>query len=314
MSGFEDEHEGNIAFIEDFCLEPYRPDRGEPAQLCCGDPRQPAEDDVILGRQPYRQILGGAYGLVNGLAVAMEMRQPGSFIDLDISLEEFGVKASEPLAEHHLLIFLHEGCRYIKFHREIAAARATIDGDVYETAQQFRPGGINDATYETFTESSRRLLMTGLHLKSSDQVYKETRRKGEASDGLSSAILEPTNPPQPRGFVVIEDNNTIFRVNRANAANRGYYVSTFGILGKVAAAISKSGRGEFRVNGDDLLDALAIDAAILREQFLLGQDGQKLPIYRFRDGAAVTNGYGVSDRQPEDEPIGDQLTAGLSRG
>jgi len=232
--------------IKDFTVpHPLRHDDGR-GLIGCMDRRLVTPKDPVLGGDTlFQQIRGGRYGF-SGLAVAMEVRQPGSFIEHGVDLADFAQAIGIMLEMKGLLATKHgPTCGGIEGALTIHTGVIQNKSDKsYKRAVDFKPD-LSENEYEEVVAAHERIFKKEL-------VVGPTKVKSALTTprAVESGLWTPTEAGSgPTHHVELSDTNhdTVTFVadyrndhaldrGAAHAAGFGAYYTSFGAFEEILEA------------------------------------------------------------------------------
>lgn len=202
-------------------------------------------DPVLDSDHLFAQLRGGRLGL-GGLALALEVKKPGRFIGLEVSIADFAQAMGVVLLMEGIITTKHgPNCGGIESATTIGngVANGKDDEPMYQNALRFNPS-LTESKYLRVVEAQQRINAAGLAstprqikaaLTSPSIVFPELHH-----DHITPHVeLQDTSHDEIR-FVADYRKNVAFDRAAAHQAGYGAYYSSFGAFGEMLHAAPDS--------------------------------------------------------------------------
>jgi len=231
---------------------------GQKGLIGCMDRRFVKADDPHLGDDRlFHQLRGGRYGL-SGIAVAMEVAKPGSFIDLGIRLADFAQTLGSVLQMAGIITTKHgPSCGGIELARitHDGVASGGEDPAMFQNSRKLNPG-LAELRYEEITDGARRIQAADLC--SGPKKIKSALTEPPAALWTPLDVQAPEDSSTPHVELVDTDHDSVwfvtdFRPDQAfdrAAAHRdgcGAYYSSLGMFGSILPLLPEHVRNNVEV-------------------------------------------------------------------
>lgn len=247
----------------------------------CMDERPPHVSDKVLAGFHYYQTPGGLYGIALDTAVAMEMRKKGRFTNKNQPVYRLAAAIYDELEGSDMLAFLHEICAAEGSAQKIAESTADSGQNqaVYASAQAFNPD-VTPAQFEEAAEITD-YLRANRYIDEAGVVYNSLRHGSAGHTSIPSAHLKRVDH-NALSYIALWRPDKCFDVPEADARSIRAYVVGMGALEYVYRVL----KDPYPLYLTDALAVTATRAATIQTHYLLGPDGQPLPILSDLEKAA----------------------------